>query len=477
MLLLQLARKALAIELAAIPREALDAARLALLDTVGVTLAGSDEACVGAVAAASDIAATGPASRFGRSAMTGMLDAALVNGTAAHALDFDDCSNTMGGHPSAPILPALWALAEARGASGAQVLAAYVTGFEVETKIGRAVNFTHYEKGWHPTATLGTFGAAAACARLIGLDAAGTANALALAASMAAGIKANFGTMTKPFHVGQCARNGLHAALLTEAGLTANAGALEHPQGFFMVFNGAGNFRPEAILDGFAAPFDLVEPGVAFKRHPCCASTHPALDALMEIMAREGLGSADIAHIRSWTHPRRLRHTDRPDPRSGLDGKFSVQYVLARAALEGSVRTDHFTDAAVRDPAVRAFMTRIAAAPHPEAVMETTQHFFADVRVETHDGRVFDAHVDMPLGRDAAHPLPPGALETKFFDCARTVLSDVAARTIADAMLRIDTLPDIRSIGATMRGGLVVPSPRAAAPRRDDTQDDRTAAE
>ena len=145
MLLLQLARKALAIELAAIPREALDAARLALLDTVGVTLAGSDEACVGAVAAASDIAATGPASRFGRSAMTGMLDAALVNGTAAHALDFDDCSNTMGGHPSAPILPALWALAEARGASGAQVLAAYVTGFEVETKIGRAVNFTHYE--------------------------------------------------------------------------------------------------------------------------------------------------------------------------------------------------------------------------------------------------------------------------------------------------------------------------------------------
>ncbi len=462
MLLLQLAEKALAIDLAAVPQDALRAARLALLDTVGVALAGSHEDSVNAVAAASDIAAFGPASLFGQGAMTGILDAALVNGTASHALDFDDCSNTMGGHPSAPILPALWALGEARGAGGREVLAAYVTGFEVETKIGRAVNFTHYEKGWHPTATLGTFGAAAACARLIGLDAAGVANVLALAASMAAGIKANFGTMAKPFHVGQCARSGLHAALLTQAGLTANAGALEHPQGFFMVFNGAGNFRPEALFETFAAPYDLVEPGVAFKRHPCCASTHPALDALMDIMAREAVTATDIAHIRSWTHPRRLRHTDRPDPRSGLDGKFSVQYVLARAALDGSVRTDHFSDEAVRDPAVRAFMARIEAAPHPDAVMETTQHFFADVRVTTRDGRVFDAHVDMPLGRDAAHPLPPGALETKFFDCARTVVSDGAAHAIAEALLRIETVPDIRAIGATMREGLTGSSGRAA---------------
>lgn len=476
MLLLQLAEKALAIDLAAVPQDALRAARLALLDTVGVTLAGAREDCVRAVAAASDIAPSGPASLFGSAATTGMLDAALVNGTAAHALDFDDCSNTMGGHPSAPILPALWALGEARGAAGRDVLAAYVTGFEVETKIGRAVNFTHYEKGWHPTATLGTFGAAAACARLIGLDAAGVANALALAASMAAGIKANFGTMTKPFHVGQCARSGLHAALLTQAGLTANAGALEHPQGFFMVFNGAGNFRPEALFETFAAPYDLVEPGVAFKRHPCCASTHPALDALMDIMARETIAAADIAHIRSWTHPRRLRHTDRPDPRSGLDGKFSVQYVLARAALDGSVRTDHFSDEAVKDPAVRAFMTRIEAAPHPEAVMETTQHFFADVRVTTRDGRVFDAHVDMPLGRDAAHPLPPGALETKFFDCARSVVSDAAAQAIAEALLRIDTVPDIRAVGAMMREGSASSSPRGAGVRGSGTPN-RTAAE
>lgn len=474
MLLLSLAEKALSVDLASVPDEALRLARLAILDTIGVTLAGSREDSVRAVLRASDVAPTGPASLFGTSATTGLLDAALVNGTAAHALDFDDCSNTMGGHPSAPVLPALWALAEASGAGGAAVLAAYVTGFEVETKIGRAVNFTHYEKGWHPTATLGTFGAAAACARLLGFDAAAMANALALAASMASGIKANFGTMTKPFHVGQCARNGLHAALLTQAGLTANAGALEHPQGFFMVFNGSGQFDPDAMLAGFAAPFDLVEPGVAFKRHPCCASTHPALDALLDVMARERIVAADIAHIRSWTHPRRLRHTNRPDPRSGLDGKFSVQYVLARAALEGSVRIDHFTDAAVHDPVVRDFMTRIEAAPHPDAVMETTQHFYADIRVTTRDGRVFDSHVDMPLGRDAAHPLPPGALETKFFDCARLVLAEPAAQAIARSVLAIEDVPDLREIGAVMREGLRRTEPRPE--RSGPTSNMRTAA-
>ena len=150
--------------------------------------------------------------------------------------------------------------------------------------------------------------------------------------------------------------------------------------------------------------------------------------------------------------------------------------MLARAALDGSVRTDHFSDEAVKDPAVRAFMTRIEAAPHPEAVMETTQHFFADVRVTTRDGRVFDAHVDMPLGRDAAHPLPPGALETKFFDCARSVVSDAAAQAIAETLLRIDTVPDIRAVGAMMREGSASSSPRGAGVRGSGTPN-RTAAE
>ena len=150
--------------------------------------------------------ADGPALLIGSDRRIDILNAALLNGTASHALDFDDCSNTMGGHPSAPIVPALWALAEARGTGGQAFIAAYVAGFEAETRLGRAVNFHHYEKGWHPTATLGVFGCAAACGHLIGLDEDKLAAALSLAASMSSGIKANFGTMAKPYP-----RRPLHA--------------------------------------------------------------------------------------------------------------------------------------------------------------------------------------------------------------------------------------------------------------------------
>jgi 2-methylcitrate dehydratase PrpD len=148
-----------------------------------------------------------------------------------------------------------------------------------------------------------------------------------------------------------------------------------------------------------------------------------------------------------------LKHTDRPDPRSGLDAKFSVQYVLARAALEGVVRLEHFSDSAVKDPTVRTLMARIKAAPHPDAIMDTTEHFFADVRVTTNDGAVFDAYVDRPLGRDRQHPLPPRALEAKFRDCAGLVLGAEAAIAIESAILTIETLKDVREIGRLMRDG------------------------
>jgi len=461
MLLARLGEKAREIRFEDLPEEAVATARQAILDTIGVSLAGSREDCVRILRTAVAPQMQGPSSLLGHNASTSPLDAALINGTAAHALDFDDCSNTMGGHPSAPVVPALWALAEREDASGRAFLAAYAAGVEVETKLGRTLNFHHYEKGWHPTSTLGTFGAAAACAHLLDLPTDRFANALALAASMASGIKANFGTMTKPFHVGHSARNGLLAALLAADGMTANPEALESAQGFFNVYNGEGTFAPDRLLEAFAAPFDLIDPGIAFKRHPCCASTHPAADALLRIMTEHGLSADRIASIRSWTHPRRLRHTNRPDPKSGLDAKFSVQYVLARAALEGVVRLDHFSDAAVREPAVRSFMTRIQAAPHPEAVMETTEHFFADVQVVTTDGQTFSAYVDRPLGRDRDHPLPAGALEAKFRDCAGIVFEPAAVAELEAGLLSLETCR-IRDLSRMMRPLRREPSVRRA---------------
>ena len=464
MLLRALADRISEVSYDALPAEAVEVAKRGILDTVGVTLAGARDETTAVVASAlRHTAAAGPALIFGSSEHIDVLNAALINGTASHALDFDDCSNSLGGHPSAPILPALWAIAP--GASGKAFIAAYAAGVECETRFARAVNFHHYEKGWHPTATLGTFGSAAACAHLLALRPEQIATALALAASMASGIKANFGTMTKPFHVGHTTRNGLLAALLAKEGMTANEGALEHPQGFFAVYNGAGNFNADRLLDHWGDPFDLVDPGIAFKRHPCCGSTHPAVDAMLYMREAHGLVPERVAKVESWTHPRRLAHTNRPDPQSGLDGKFSIQYVLARALTHGIVSMAHFSDEAVRDPATRALMARVHAAPDPAAKQETSDHFYCRLKITTTAGESFEHFVDRPVGRDRDHPLPAGALEAKFRDCAKTVLDAKAVETLLDRCLALETVADVSDVLDVIATGITPPTlaPRSRA--------------
>jgi 2-methylcitrate dehydratase PrpD len=442
-----------------LPEDALHWARVAILDTVGVTLAGASEPCARIAARVlTGGGSIGPSLIFGSDHRAAPLDAAMINGTAAHALDFDDCSNTLGGHPSAPILPALFALAETREVDGRAFLAAYIAGFETEARISRGINFHHYEKGWHPTATIGTFGAAAACAHLLGLPVDRIAVALGLAASFASGLKANFGRMTKPLHVGHCSRNGLLAALLVAEGFTANPGAFEHRQGFLEVFNGARNYDAEAILRDWANPLDITRPGVAIKQYPCCGSTHPAVDAMLALVREHDIAAASIERVDAWTHPRRLAHTNRPDPNSTLDAKFSVQYCLARAAIDRQVTLAHFTGDAHRDPEVRAMLTRIHAAPHPEMSMASTDHFGGEVRIALKDGSVLSRRVNQPIGRDADHPLPQNLLEAKFLTCATSALGADTARHLLTLLWRLDDIPRIIHLTAAM-----LPAHRAAA--------------
>jgi 2-methylcitrate dehydratase PrpD len=464
----ELARRIATITFNKLPPEAIAWAKVGVLDTVGVTLAGSGEDCARIVTCMAAHSA-GPALLFGTKRSVAPLDAALINGTAAHALDFDDCSNSMGGHPSAPVLPALFALGGMRKVSGRDFLAAYIAGFETETRIARGVNFHHYEKGWHPTATLGTFGSAAASAHLLGFDVRRTATALALAASLASGIKANFGTMTKPLHVGHAARNGLMAALLAADGFTAGAEAFEHPQGFFMVFNGAGNFSAEAVLADWAAPLDILKPGIAIKQYPCCGSTHPAIDAVLALIEEHGLTPAMVERVESWTHPRRLAHTNRPDPKSALDAKFSVQYCLARALMHGRVMLEHFEGEAYKDRDARALLARIHAAPHPDMSMASTDHFGGEVHVQTRDGRCLSAKVDRPLGRGSEKPLPQPRLEAKFLDCAGRALERTAATRALQMIGRFDELADFGDLTKVLsqgcrpqRVGTAQPLPSAA---------------
>ncbi len=442
------------ISYSALPPEAVHWAKAAILDTVGVTLAGAAEPCARIVARVLGTSAGsdggGECLIFGADRRAAPLDAALINGTAAHALDFDDVSNSMGGHPSAPIVPALFALGETLDCTGRDFIAAYVAGFETETRIGRGVNLYHYEKGWHPTATLGVFGAAAACVHLIGLDRAKTGQALAIAASLASGVKANFGTMTKPLHVGHTARNGLFAATLAREGFTANDAALEHKHGFLRVFNGAGNFEADAILADWGRPYDIVSPGLGIKQHPCCGSTHPAIDAMLTLRAEYEIVPDKVARIESWTHPRRLAHTDRPDPQSGLDAKFSVQYCLARALLDGHIVLEHFEGEAFRDPAARALMRRIHAAPFPEAANGGGEPLGAEVRITFDNGRTIAKRIGYALGRGPDNPLPAETLRAKFANCAGRALPPAQVERLHLLLAQLDQAASLRDVVAAI---------------------------
>ena len=444
----ELAQRITALNYASLPPAAVHWAKVGILDTVGVTLAGSSEDTARLAGLALGSGA-GPSHVFGSDRRVNPLDAALINGAASHALDFDDCNNTFGGHPSAPVLSALFALADEIGANGRDFIAAYVAGFETETKIALAVNFHHYTKGWHPTATLGVFGSAAACAHLLRLDAEKTAVAIAAAASFSSGVKANFGTMMKPLHVGHCARNGLFAALLAREGYTANAaGAFEHKQGFFNVFNGEGNYDAAKILPAWGNPWDIVEPGIAIKQYPCCGSTHPAIDAMLDLVRTHDVKPADVERIESWTHPRRLEHTNRPHPQSELDAKFSVQYCLARALIDRKVAIDQFDGDAYMDKKVRDLMPRIHAAPYTTAQFPADNHFGAEVKVTLRDGTVRTKKVDQPHGRTSKNPLARELLKDKFVNCARRALPDDTVEKLYSAINGLENSSDAREITA-----------------------------
>ena len=304
-------------------------------------------------------------------------------------------------------------------------------------------------KGWHPTATLGVFGSAAACSYLLKLDAAKTAVAIAAAVSFSSGVKANFGTMMKPLHVGHCARNGLYAALLAREGYTANAAtAFEHKQGFFNVFNGEGNYDAEKILPAWGKPWDIVEPGIAIKQYPCCGSTHPAIDAMLMLVREHKLKPADIERVDSWTHTRRLEHTNRPNPQSELDAKFSVQYCLARALVDGKVVIGQFEGDAYKDKKTRDLMPRIHAAAYTTAQFPADNHFGAEVKVTLRDGTVHTQKVDQPYGRTSANPLTTELLKEKFVNCAKRVLPEPRIAEMYAAIEKFERLADVRELTA-----------------------------
>jgi 2-methylcitrate dehydratase PrpD len=442
----ELAKKIVYMRYEDLPAEALEWARNSIIDTIGCAFAGVDEEAPRIVERAlTGSKGAGPSLLWGSARRAGVLDAAEINGTAVHALDYDDCSYSLAGHPSVAILPGLLALGESINANGRDTLVAFVTGFETLAHVAHAVHMHHYEKGWHPTSTLGVFGAAAAGSRLLGLDAGQTARALSIAVSMAAGVKANFGSMTKPLHAGQCTRHGTYAAMLAKDGFTANIEAFEHKQGFFEVFNGAGNYDTGKMLVNWANPLDILMPGAGLKQYPCCAGTHSAIDAMISLREQHGLTPDKVKGVRSTTHARVLAHTNRPDPASVLDAKFSVQYCVARALMHGEVTFDHFEGESFRDPAVRELLRRVEARAHAHAPRGMDESFQCELAVTTTDGQTYTARVDQPL-RGPNNLVPPDRLESKFRDCAVRALRPAAISRLYELLRQFDALANVRNL-------------------------------
>ncbi len=438
---------------ARLPASAVAAARGAINDAIACALAGAREdaaAILRRVLRANGQG--GPASLIGGGGTASMPDAAFANGVAGHALDYDDVMWTMYGHPTVAILPAALAVAEAKGRSGRDLVAAYMIGVEVAGKIGRWANPAHYEHGWHSTATIGVLGAAAAAARLLDLDEHRIVMALGIAASEAAGVRRNFGTMTKPFHAGNAARAGVIAAQLAEAGFTADATALDGRFGWFETLSGRAVPPPAELDAALGKPWEVEEPGIALKLYPACAATHCAIDAMLEIRNEARFGAGDIESVSCASHPLAGKVLLYARPTTGLEGKFSMQYCLAVAAIDGAPALKHFSAAWIGDRRVQSLLPRIAFEQRANlAQLPSADGVPAEVTVTLRGGREHRRTVTVPSG-DPRKPMSDGDRARKFAECAAGVIAAPDTARLWDSLESLDRAPALAPLCGALRG-------------------------
>ena len=429
---------------AAAPDAVLDAAQSAVIDTVGVALAGTLEPVSTAAARwISEIGAAPQATLWGRDFGTSIADAAFGNAIASHALDFDDTHPGTRGHTSAVLVPVVLAVGEATAAAGEEVLAAYALAHEVGAKIGRALGPGHLERGWHPTATVGTLAATAAAARLWRLDAAATRRAWGIAASGASGLMRNFGTMTKPFHAGQAARCGVAAAWMARAGFTADESIFDGKGGFLATYRGDTAEPVEKLLDDLGTTWELLEPGNYVKRWPCCYSNHRAVGGLQQLVERHGVRPDEVDEVSVGFLPGGDTALVSRDPHTGLEGKFSVEYTVAALLHDRALTLKTYTDAMVQRPGVRELMKKVRRFRIPDEKTYSGVAGYNDIALSTRRGR-FEMRVDRVPG-SLAWPMTEADRIAKFVDCAALALGAPGAERLLELCRNFRTLREVRS--------------------------------
>ena len=426
-----------------IPESVRHEAARALLNWLGCAIGSSRHETVAcALAAVMPFSGPAQAAVMGRPERLDILHAALVNGISSHVLDFDD-THARAIHPSAPVLPALLALAEWRGLSGSRLVHAFVLGVEAEERIGLSVFPEHYAIGWHITGTAGVFGAAAASGIVLGLNARQMAWALGIAATQSAGLREMFGSMCKSLHPGRAAQNGLTAALLAARDFTSSEQAIEAPRGFARVLS--TKFEPDVITAGWGERYELMSN--MYKPYACGLVVHAAIDGCIELRREHGLHPADVARIELKVSPLVLELTGNKTPRSGLEGKFSVYHAAAAALVHGAAGEVQFSAACVADAQVVAVRERVVATADP-AIGRTEAH----VTIVLNDGRTCSRHVAHALGT-LARPMSDADLEAKFRGLTAGILSPAQREEVIALCWQITDLDDV--------GALI----RAAVPR------------
>lgn len=450
-----------ALEATAFPDDVRHIATNHLVDGIAVMLAGATEASGTLVRAhLRELGGTPQAAVLGARLRAPLQQAAWANGVAGHAMDYDDTQlatdpRSVYGlltHPTVPVLAAALAAAEGTSASGAALLDAYVAGVEVACRIADAVHPRHYGDGFHSTATMGGFGAAAAAARLYRCDLDTTLRAFGLAASMSAGLRENFGTMTKPFHAGRAAENGLLAVLLARRGWTAAKDILEAPRGFYRA--AAGGFDQAKIEGRLGSPYFFIEPGVSIKPYPSGSLSHPAQDVLLDLVREHDISAERVERIDVGVNahvPNALIHTR---PTTALEGKFSLPFQMSIGVLERRAGIAQFVDAKVREPRTRAMMERVHVYVDPEIEALGYNEMRMRVTITLRDGRKLTGFADKAKG----HPRKPMSrddLREKFMDCAALVMSSDQAES---------ALAHLWEIRAIDRAGDLMPMLVGSAP-------------
>ena len=428
------------------PPQAIETAKRALLDCLGVSFTGvvTHEGKL-ITEFVRELGGNPAASVIGGGFRTSAPLAALVNGTLAHAEDFDDWTFATLGHPTVPMLPAILAAAELSKASGRDVIEAYIIGFETQCATVRGVSPTHYMRGWHATGTIGTMGAAAAAAKLLKLDHQQTRMALGIAASQACGLRQNFGTMTKPFHPGNAARSGVMAAMLAKRGFTAHPDIMEERFGFFNVYKGNGQGELEQVTEGLGKDYVIINTGVTFKLYPSCGETHSTIDLVLDLAKQHNITPPDVESAEVAVHESTSSVAFYTEPKTGLQGKFSLEYCMARALLDGWASLEHFTDAKVNEPVVQELIKkmgrRIDDSIPPIAGSSVT--------IRLTDGREFSQKADAPKGSPQSPPTYE-ELVSKYKDCAQLVLSPKDVERSLQLMENLEELTDLTELMAVV---------------------------